>query len=183
MGRIRGAAAQGGFGEKGRLGLGKVSGPKHESRPNSPTRQLPTPSQAPNQTNSTALLVNDFPQIPNSQNASTECEKTKRITSNFPSLQTRYHRHGGRSFGGRYNSQPRRLFCLFCREDKGHTTRTCQVTIQKNKEIDEVEARQNQPKQVLHTALCYSPYIQEYVGNQTILTTYSFGCFGKSLSS
>jgi hypothetical protein len=69
-----GAAAQGGggLGEKGRLGLGKVSGPKHESRPNSPTRQLPTPSQAPNQTNSTALLVNDFPQIPNSQNTSTE---------------------------------------------------------------------------------------------------------------
>ena len=67
-----GGCTSGGLGEKGRLGLGKVSGPKHESRPNSPTRQLPTPSQAPNQTNSTALLVNDFPQIPNSQNASTE---------------------------------------------------------------------------------------------------------------
>jgi hypothetical protein len=26
---------------------------------------------------------------------------------------------GGRSFGGRFNSQPRRLFCLFCGEDKG----------------------------------------------------------------
>jgi hypothetical protein len=26
--------------------------------------------------------------------------------------------------------------------------------------------RQNQPKQVLHTASCYSPYIPEYVGNQ-----------------
>jgi hypothetical protein len=34
------------------------------------------------------------------------------------------------------------------------------------KEIAKVEARQNQPKQVLHTALCYSPYIPEYVGNQ-----------------
>jgi hypothetical protein len=33
---------------------------------------------------------------------------------------------GGRSFsGGRYNNQPRKLFCLFCGEDKGHTTRTC----------------------------------------------------------
>jgi hypothetical protein len=73
---------------------------------------------------------------------------------------------GGRSFGGRYEDQPRRLFCLFCGEDKGHTTRTCQVTIQKQKEIAEAEARQNQPKQVLHTALCYSPYIPEYVGNQ-----------------
>jgi hypothetical protein len=72
---------------------------------------------------------------------------------------------GGRSFGGRYNSQPRRLFCLFCGEDKGHTTRTCQVTIQKQKEITEIEAHQNQPKQVLHTASCYSPYIPEFVGN------------------
>jgi hypothetical protein len=58
------------------------------------------------------------------------------------------------------------LFCLFFGEDKGHTTRTCQVTIQKQKEIAKAEARQNQPKQVLHTASCYSPYIPEYVGNQ-----------------
>jgi hypothetical protein len=53
---------------------------------------------------------------------------------------------GGRSFVGRFSSQPRRLFCLFCGEDKGHTTRTCQVTIQKQKEIAEAEARQNQSK-------------------------------------
>jgi hypothetical protein len=38
----------------------------------------------------------------------------------------------GRSFsGGRFGNQPRKLYCLFCGEDKGHTTRTCQVTIQK----------------------------------------------------
>jgi hypothetical protein len=68
-----GAAQRGeGLGGKGRLGLGKVSGPNHESRPNSPTRQLLTRSQAPNQINSTALLVNDFSQIPNPQNATTE---------------------------------------------------------------------------------------------------------------
>jgi hypothetical protein len=73
---------------------------------------------------------------------------------------------GGRSFGGRYGDQPRKLFCLFCGEDKGHTTRTCQVMIQKEKEIAKAETRQNQPKQVLHTASCYSPYISEYVGNQ-----------------
>jgi hypothetical protein len=42
---------------------------------------------------------------------------------------------GGRSFGGRFSSQPRRLLCLFCEEDKGHTIRTYQVTIQKQKEI------------------------------------------------
>jgi hypothetical protein len=73
---------------------------------------------------------------------------------------------GGRSFGGRYVDQPKKLFCLFCGEDKGHTTRTCQVTIQKQKEIAEAETRQDQPKQVLHIASCYSPYIPEYVGNQ-----------------
>jgi hypothetical protein len=36
---------------------------------------------------------------------------------------------GGRSFGGRYGNHPRRLFCLFCGKNKGHTTRTCQVMI------------------------------------------------------
>jgi hypothetical protein len=78
---------------------------------------------------------------------------------------------GGRSFRGRFNTQLMRLFCLFCGEDKGHTTRTCQVTIQKQKEIAEAEARHNQPKQVLHTASCYSPYIPEYVGNQQPTTS------------
>jgi hypothetical protein len=74
---------------------------------------------------------------------------------------------GGRSFsGGRFGNQPRMLYCLFYGEDKGHTTRTCQVTIQKQKEIAEAETWQNQPKQVLHNASCYSPYILEYVGNQ-----------------
>jgi hypothetical protein len=48
---------------------------------------------------------------------------------------------GDKSFRGRYGDQPRRLFCLFCGEDKGHTTRTCQVTIQKQKEIAEAEAQ------------------------------------------
>jgi hypothetical protein len=32
---------------------------------------------------------------------------------------------GDKSFGERYEDQPRKLFCLFCGEDKGHTTRTC----------------------------------------------------------
>jgi hypothetical protein len=73
---------------------------------------------------------------------------------------------GDRGFRGRYGDHPRKLYCLFCGEDKGHTTRTCQVTIQKQKEIAEAEARQNQPKQVLHTTSCYSPYIPEYMGNQ-----------------
>jgi hypothetical protein len=73
---------------------------------------------------------------------------------------------GGRGFGGRYVDQPRKIYCLFCGEDKGHTTRTCQITILKQKEIAEAEVRQNQSKQVLHTASCHSPYIPEHVGNQ-----------------
>jgi hypothetical protein len=72
---------------------------------------------------------------------------------------------GARGFGGRFGDQPRKIYCLFCGEDKGHTTRMCQITIEKQKEIAEAEARQNQPKQVLHTASCHSPYIPEYVGN------------------
>jgi hypothetical protein len=58
-----------------------------------------------------------------------------------------------------------RVSHLFCGEDKGHTTRMCQITILKQKEIAEAKARQNQPKQVLHTASCHSPYIPEYVAN------------------
>jgi hypothetical protein len=34
-------------------------------------------------------------------------------------------------FGGRFGDQPRKIYCLFCGEDKGHTTRMCHVTIQK----------------------------------------------------
>jgi hypothetical protein len=79
---------------------------------------------------------------------------------------------GEKSFsGGRFDNQPRKLYYLFCGEDKGHTTRTCQVTIQKQKEIAKVETRQSQPKQVLHTSSCYSPYIPEYVGNQQPTTS------------
>jgi hypothetical protein len=73
---------------------------------------------------------------------------------------------GGRGFRERYGDQPRRLYCLFCGEDKGHTTRTCQITIQKQKEIAEAETWQNHLKQVLHTGSYYSPYVPEYVGNQ-----------------
>jgi hypothetical protein len=72
---------------------------------------------------------------------------------------------GARGFRGRFGDQPRKIYCLFCGEDKGHTTRMCQINIQKQKEIAEAKARQNQSKQVLHTASCHSPYIPEYVGN------------------
>jgi hypothetical protein len=72
---------------------------------------------------------------------------------------------GARGFRGRFGDQPRKIYCLFCGEDKGHTTRMCHVTIQKQKEIAEAAAQQNQPKQVMHTASYHSPYIPEYVGN------------------
>jgi hypothetical protein len=49
----------------------------------------------------------------------------------------------------------------------------CQITIQKQKEIAEAEAHQNQPKQVLHTASCHSPYIPEYVGNHPVASVAS----------
>jgi 5,10-methenyltetrahydromethanopterin hydrogenase len=48
------------------------------------------------------------------------------------------------------------------------TTRACQITILKQKEIAEAKARQNQSKQVLHTASYHSPYIPEYVGNHHV---------------
>jgi hypothetical protein len=87
---------------------------------------------------------------------------------------------GGRSFGGGFGNQPRKLFCLFYEEDKGHNTRTCQVTIQKQKEIAEAEARQNQPKQVLHTASCYSLYVPEYVGNQQAMASVASACHSQA---
>jgi hypothetical protein len=36
---------------------------------------------------------------------------------------------GARGFGGRFGDQLRKIYCLFCGEDKGHTTRMCQITI------------------------------------------------------
>jgi hypothetical protein len=72
-----------------------------------------------------------------------------------------------RGFRGRYGDQPRKIYYLFCGEDKGHTTRMCQITIQKQKEIAEAEAQQSQLKQVLHTTSCHSPYIPKYVGNHS----------------
>jgi hypothetical protein len=99
---------------------------------------------------------------PQRQQHSSQSSRPKQSSFRPPAPKGR----GDRSFRGRCRDQPRRLFFLFCGEDKGHTTRTCQVTIHKQKEIAEAEARQNQPKQVLHTVSCCSPYVPEYVGNQ-----------------
>jgi hypothetical protein len=66
---------------------------------------------------------------------------------------------GAKGFGGRFRDQPRKIYCLFCGEDKGHTIRMYHVTIQKQKEIAEAEARQNQLTHCfvslsLHTRVC-----------------------------
>jgi hypothetical protein len=72
-----GAAHGGGLGGR-RLGFGRFNGPKHQLRPNYPTRQLPTATQASNQINSTALVVNDFHKIPNPQNNNWMRKKNKK---------------------------------------------------------------------------------------------------------
>jgi hypothetical protein len=92
-----------------------------------------------------------------------QCSGQQQSSFRPPALRGR----GARGFEGRFGDQQRKIYCLFYGEDKGHTTRMCQITIQKQKEIVEAEAQQNQPKQVLHTASCHSPYIPEYVGNHT----------------
>ena len=80
---------------------------------------------------------------------------------------------GARGFGGRVEDQPRRTFCLFCGENKGHTTRMCHVTIQKQKELAEAAAQQGQPKQVMHTASYHQPYIPKYVDNHPAVSVAS----------
>jgi hypothetical protein len=80
---------------------------------------------------------------------------------------------GARGFRGRFGDKPRKIYCLFCGEDKGHTTRMCHVTIQKQKEIAEATAQQSQPKQVMHTASYHSLYIPEYVGNHPAVSVAS----------
>jgi hypothetical protein len=77
---------------------------------------------------------------------------------------------GGRGFGGRYGDQPRKIYCLFCREDKGHTTRTCQIIILKQKEIAEAGFTYCFVPLSLHTRICGQP-------------TCSFCCFGKPFTS
>jgi hypothetical protein len=106
--RERGAAAQ----EKGERGGWKksqgikggaarvrgTSGPDHEPRPNSFTRQPPTPLAHESNQNSTILLVNASPKIPNPKRVPPERKKEKRnkerINSNFSSLQIGYHTCG-----------------------------------------------------------------------------------------
>jgi hypothetical protein len=77
---------------------------------------------------------------------------------------------GGRGFGGRHGDQPRKIYCLFYGEDKGHTTRTCQITIQKQKEIAEAGFTYCFVLLSIHSRIC---------GKSTCI----FCCFGKPFTS
>jgi hypothetical protein len=80
---------------------------------------------------------------------------------------------GARGFRGRFGDQPRKIYCLFCGEDKGHTTRRCHVTIQKQKEIAEAEAREPAEAGLTHCFVSLSLHTR--VCEQS---SCSFGRFG-----
>jgi hypothetical protein len=42
---------------------------------------------------------------------------------------------GGRGFGERYGDQPRKIYCLFCGEDKGHTTKHARLPFRSRKRL------------------------------------------------
>lgn len=60
---------------------------------------------------------------------------------------------------GMFNAPPRKPFCLFCGEDKGHTTRTFHHTINKQKEIASSASQPSQLKEVFSTSLYCSSYV------------------------
>jgi hypothetical protein len=86
---------------------------------------------------------------------------------------------GGRSFGGRFNAHPRNLFCLFCVEDKGHTTRTYHHTINKQKEIASLASQFSELKEVFSTSSYCSPYVPQCVHpiGAEAASTFDLKCF------
>jgi hypothetical protein len=62
-------------------------------------------------------------------------------------------------------TSPRRSTAYFVVKTRATIQERVKSPSKSKKEIAEAEARQSQPKQVLHTASCHSPYIPEYVGN------------------
>jgi hypothetical protein len=67
---------------------------------------------------------------------------------------------GARGIGGRFGDQPRKIYCLFCGEDKGHTTRMCQITIQKQKEIAKGDSKSRSSAESAEAGLahCFVPF-------------------------
>jgi hypothetical protein len=86
---------------------------------------------------------------------------------------------GARGFGGRFGDQPRKFYCLFCGEDKGHTTRMCHVTIQKQKG-DNRSCNTTKSAEASH-AYCFVPFaLHSRICRQPPC---SFCCFGKPTPS
>jgi hypothetical protein len=86
---------------------------------------------------------------------------------------------GARGFGGRFGDQPRKIYCVFCGEDKGHTTRMCHVTIQKQKR-DSRSCSTTESAEAGH-AYCFVPFaLHSRICRQSPC---SFCCFGKPTSS
>jgi hypothetical protein len=82
---------------------------------------------------------------------------------------------GARGFGGRYGDQPRKIYCLFYGEDKGHTTRTCQITILKQKR--DCQSRSSAESAEASPTYCFVPFsLHTRICGQP---TCNFCCFGK----
>lgn len=62
----------------------------------------------------------------------------------------------GHSSGGRHSqiSQKRTLYCVFCGEDNGHSTKYCTITIQKQRELAST-IQASQPKEICHMPSYY----------------------------
>jgi hypothetical protein len=86
---------------------------------------------------------------------------------------------GARGFGGRFGDQPRKIYCLFCGEGKGHTTRMCHITVQKQKELAEAAATTESAE--AGPTYCFVPFaLHSRICRQSPC---SFCCFGKSTPS
>lgn len=61
------------------------------------------------------------------------------------------------------NTQQQRMYCIFYRENKGHTTKFCQTTIQKQKELAAI-GQNIRLKEVYNTTFHYpSPYVPQHI--------------------
>lgn len=67
---------------------------------------------------------------------------------------------GGQSFEGKFNAQLGKLYCVFYGENKDHPSKTCQIIIQKQKELADA-TQTTQPKEVFDTSSYYSSYISD----------------------
>jgi hypothetical protein len=101
---------------------------------------------------------------PNTNDDRTNHTQSSQQSSQSSGMQHTFYRpptprgRGGRNFGGRVGTQPRNCSAYSVERIRG--------TRQGSAKSRSKSRRSLKPKQVLHTASCYSPYIPEYVGNQ-----------------